>query len=66
MPLGLFVGQRTFSLTPQAGGAVKVHMREEFTRLMAPLITRSIPDLTPTFDEFAQCLKKAAEARLAG
>jgi hypothetical protein len=46
MPLGLFVGQRTFSLTPQAGGAVKVHMREEFTRLMAPLITRSIPDLT--------------------
>jgi hypothetical protein len=48
------------------GSTVKVYMREEFTGLMAPLITRSIPDLTPTFDEFAQCLKKAAEARLAG
>jgi hypothetical protein len=36
-------------------------MTEEFSGLMAPLITRSIPDLQPSFDEFARCLKSAAE-----
>jgi hypothetical protein len=61
MPLGLFTGTRTYALGPQQGGAVQFEMREEFTGLMAPLITRSIPDLQPVFDEFAQCLKAAAE-----
>jgi hypothetical protein len=61
MPLGLFSGTRTFDLRSQPGGQVKFDMREEFTGLMAPLITRSIPDLTPDFAEFARCLKAAAE-----
>ncbi len=38
-------------------------MREEFTGLLAPLITKSIPDLQPAFDEFVHCLKTAAERR---
>ena len=49
------------------GATVTVHIRfemqEEFTGLLAPLITRSIPDLQPVFDEFARCLKAAAERR---
>ena len=61
MPLGLFTGARTYTLTPQ-GTAVSFTMTEEFTGLMAPLITRSIPDLQPAFDAFARDLKKAAEA----
>ncbi|MCG3172807.1 MAG: hypothetical protein GMKNLPBB_00965 [Myxococcota bacterium] len=61
MPLGLFKGERTFTLTPK-GGAVDFSMREEFTGLMAPLITKSIPDLQPAFDDFAHDLKKTAEA----
>lgn len=61
MPLGLFRGARTFTLTPRGDG-VEFAMREEFTGLMAGLITRSIPDLTPAFEEFAAALKKAAEA----
>lgn len=60
MPLGLFTGARTFDLEPRGAG-VSFAMREEFTGLMAPLITRSIPDLQPVFDEFARCLKAAAE-----
>jgi len=36
-------------------------MREEYSGLMAPMITRSIPDLQPAFDEFAHDLKRAAE-----
>lgn len=61
MPLGLFAGTRTYTLTPQPDGKVRFEMREEFTGLMAPLITRSIPDLQPAFDEFSACLKAAAE-----
>ncbi len=62
MPLGLFTGRRTYSLTPQANGHTKFEMTEEFSGLMAPLITRSIPDLQPSFDEFAACLRKTAES----
>jgi hypothetical protein len=60
MPLGLFTGKRIYALTPQ-GDAVEFAMQEAFTGLMAPLITQSIPDLQPAFDEFAACLKHHAE-----
>jgi hypothetical protein len=63
MPRGLFVGTRTFTLAPESGGQVRFEMREEFTGLLAPLITKSIPDLQPAFDEFARCLKTGAERR---
>ena len=60
MPLGLFKGERTYTLTPKAGG-VEFAMRESFTGLMAPLITKSIPDMQPAFDEFAAALKRRCE-----
>lgn len=62
MPLGLFKGERTFTLTPRGDGAVEFSMREVFSGLMSPLIERSIPDLQPAFDEFAGALKAKAEA----
>jgi len=61
MPLGLFKGVRTFRLTPD-GGATRFEMREEFTGPMLPLIWRSMPDLGPSFEQFAQGLKARAEA----
>lgn len=61
MPLGLFRGLRTFTLTPQYG-RIRFDMREEFTGLLSPVMERSIPDLQPSFEEFARCLKSAAEA----
>jgi hypothetical protein len=61
MPLGLFTGTRTFTLTPAAGGELTFDMREEFSGLLAPLISRSIPDLQPAFDTFAADLKRRAE-----
>jgi hypothetical protein len=61
MPLGLFTGQRTYSLTP-ADGSTHFAMREIYSGLLAPLITRSIPDLQPAFDEFAASLKQRAES----
>lgn len=60
MPLGLFRGVRTYSLKPIAGGTL-FEMTEVFSGLMAPLITRSIPNLQPSFEEFARCLKRHAE-----
>jgi hypothetical protein len=65
MPLGLFTGERTFSLTPQGHGTVEFTMRETFTGLLAPLIGRTIPNLQPVFDEFAASLKREAERRQA-
>lgn len=62
MPFGLFTGRRQFTLMPAAGGT-EFHMREDFTGLMAPLITRSIPDLTPSFEKFADGLRALAEGR---
>jgi hypothetical protein len=60
MPLGLFKGERTFRLTPRDSG-VEFSMTEVFSGPLAPLITKSIPDLQPAFDEFAACLKRRAE-----
>jgi hypothetical protein len=61
MPLGLFKGQRVFELRPAAVGGVEFSMREDYSGWFAPLITRSIPDLQPAFNEFAACLKACVE-----
>ena len=63
MPLGLFKGERVFELGPAAGGGVEFSMREDYSGWLAPLITKSIPDLQPAFDEFAACLKAHVEGR---
>jgi hypothetical protein len=61
MPLGLFRGVRTFSLTPEDGGT-KFTMREEYSGPLLPLIWRSMPDLGPSFRQFADGLKARAES----
>lgn len=60
MPLGLFKGERTFTLTRNSHG-VEFAMREVFSGLLSPLIEKSIPDMQPAFDEFAAALKACAE-----
>jgi uncharacterized protein YndB with AHSA1/START domain len=62
MPIAsLFKGERTYLLTPRGSGEVEFFMEEVFDGLLAGLITRSIPDMQPAFDEFAACLKAEAE-----
>ena len=61
MPLGLFTGERTYSLRAVDGGT-QFTMREEFTGLMAPVIWRSMPDLGPSFTKFAAGLKARVES----
>jgi hypothetical protein len=63
MPLGLFKGTRVYELAAPAAAAAVFTMREDYTGPLAGLIGKSIPDLQPAFDEFAQCLKREAERR---
>ena len=61
MPLGLFKGVRTFTLAPGTDGTTRFAMREEYTGPLLPLIWRSMPDLGPSFRQFANGLKQQAE-----
>jgi hypothetical protein len=62
MPLGLFKGVRTFSLTPKADGTVDFCLREKFSGLLFPLFGKSLPDMTEPFEDFVAGLKARAEA----
>jgi hypothetical protein len=61
MPLGLFKGERTFTLSPGGNGATRFTMREQYSGPLLPLIWRTIPDLGPSFRQFANGLKQRAE-----
>jgi hypothetical protein len=60
MPFGLFTGERTHTLQRQ-GTATSFTMREEYTGPIAGMIFKSIPDLGPSFQQFAEGLKQQAE-----
>lgn len=60
MPLGLFRGVRTYSLRA-AGAGTEFAMEEVFSGPLAPLITKTIPDLSDSFEQFADGLKRACE-----
>jgi hypothetical protein len=62
MPFGLFKGVRTFSLEAKDQGTTRFTMREEFAGLILPLIWPSMPNLGPSFEQFANGLKVRAEA----
>ena len=61
MPMGLFKGERTFRVDPREG-VTHFEMTEVYTGLLAPMFTKAIPDLTESFNLFADSLKAAAEA----
>jgi hypothetical protein len=60
MPLGLFRGVRTFTLSPEGDGTTRFSMREEYSGPLLGLIWRSMPDLGPSFAQFARGLKARA------
>jgi hypothetical protein len=62
MPLGLFRGVRTYEVSPGADGQATFRMREEYTGPLLPLIWRSMPDLGPSFEQFARGLKQRVES----
>ncbi len=60
MPLGLFTGERTYTVRRE-GNRTRFAMREQYTGPLAPLIFKTIPDLGPSFQQFADGLKTQTE-----
>jgi len=60
LPLGLFRGVRTYSLR-RNGSRTDFTMREVYSGPLSGLFGRSIPDLQPSFDQFARGLKQRVE-----
>jgi hypothetical protein len=62
MPFDLFTSIRTFTVRPDRS-TTQFAIRERYTGTFLPLIWRSMPDLEPSFCQFADGLKQRAEAR---
>lgn len=61
LPLGLFRGDRTVTLTSQPDGTTEFKMSEVFSGFLSPLMERMIPDLTDSFKAYAEALKQKCE-----
>jgi uncharacterized protein YndB with AHSA1/START domain len=57
----MFKGVRTFTLSKKGEGATAFAMNEVFSGIMLPMISGSLPDFGPIFEQYAADLKKAAE-----
>ena len=65
IPLGLFRGVRTFTLTPGPSNSTVFAMSETFSGAMLGAIEGSLPDFTASFDAFAAGLKQEVESNTA-
>lgn len=63
MPLGLFKGVRTFTLVRIDDSKTTFKVEEVFTGPLLPLMRRMMPDLTESFESFADGLKARAESQ---
>ena len=61
MPFGLFKGERTYAVKPTGDRSCSFSMTEAYSGPLAGMITKSIPDLQPSFEKFARGLKAEAE-----
>jgi uncharacterized protein YndB with AHSA1/START domain len=60
LPLGLFVGRRTFTVRPRDGGA-EFRMHLHMSGPLAPLILTSVGDRQPEIDGFSAALRDRVE-----
>jgi len=60
LPLGLFVGRRTFTVTPVAGG-VEFQMHLHMSGPLSGMILKSVGDRQPEIDRFSDALKRRVE-----
>ena len=60
MPLGLFKGVRTFTVTADGVGS-ELDVHEQYTGPLVGPMAKRMPDLQPSFDKFADGLKARCE-----
>ena len=58
----MFLGVRTYRLTPNSNATTTFEMTEVFSGLMLPLAAGRLPDFRPIFERYAADLRKEAEA----
>ena len=58
----MFLGVRTYRLTPGSNDTTTFEMTEVFSGLMLPMAAGRLPDFKPTFERYAADLKQEAEA----
>jgi hypothetical protein len=58
----MFLGVRTYRLTPNSNGTTTFQMIEVFSGLMLPMAAGRLPDFKPIFERYAADLKREAEA----
>lgn len=61
----MFLGVRTFVLTPQPDGTTHFGMEEVYSGIMLRMIKGKLPDFGPSFEAWAADLRKAAETQAA-
>lgn len=60
LPFGLFVGRRTFTVTPSANGTeFRMHLR--MSGPLSSMILKSVGDRQPEIDRFTAALKRQCE-----
>ena len=58
----MFLGVRTYRLTPGSNDTTTFQMTEVFSGLMLPIAAGRLPDFKPIFERYAADLKREAEA----
>ena len=58
----MFLGVRTYRLTPNPNDTTTFQMTEVFSGLLLPVIAARLPDFKPIFERYAADLKQEAEA----
>ena len=58
----LFLGVRTYRLTPTPAGTTTFEMTETFSGPLLPLVGGRLPDFKPIFERYAADLKREAES----
>lgn len=62
LPLGLFIGRRSFTVTSSTRGTeFRLHL--QMSGLLSPLILKSVGDRQPEIDSFSAALKRRAEQK---
>jgi hypothetical protein len=58
----MFLGVRTYRLTPSSNDTTTFEKTEVFSGVMLPMVAGRLPDFKPIFERYAADLKREAEA----
>ena len=63
IPLAVFTGTRSFTITPMGASECQLTLREEYSGMLAKRIYAKAPGINPAFMKFVQGLARQSEQR---